>query len=96
MINKRLVYKTVTAGGWIDAAEVPVAQVVGARIVQALKALEHQFKFGVEVNGLEHIGNLARNFIGSERMIDCACAVDLLGIGFAEFFKTSPVCLVNE
>ena len=42
MIDERFVHKTVAAWGWIDAAEVPVAQMVGAGIVQALKALEHK------------------------------------------------------
>ena len=96
MIYKCFVYQTVTTGGWIDTAEVPVAQVVGACIVQALEALEHKFQVGIEINRFEQVGNLARNLISSEWVIDCACAVNLLGIGFTQLLKTSSVSLVNE
>ena len=96
MIYECLVYQTVTAGCWIDTAKVPVAQMVGAGIVQALEALEHKFQVGIEINRFEQVGNLARNLIGCKRMVDCACAVNLLCIWFTQLLKTSSVSLVNE
>ena len=96
MIHKRLVHKTVATGGRVYTAEVPVTQVVGASIVQTLEALEHKLQFGIEVYRFQKVGNLARDFIGSELLLDCACADHLLGIGFLQFLDTRSVSLVNE
>ena len=83
MIYECLVYQTVATRCWIDTTEVPVAQMVGARIVQAFKALEYKFQFSFQVNRFQKVGYFARNLIGCEWVVDCTCAVYLLGIGFA-------------
>ena len=73
----------------IVAREIPVAWVVGTRLVQSIDALEHQFDGGLHVLWAQHLDNLLIDFLNGERLVDApdvislqrtilACAINLL------------------
>ena len=83
VMNKGLVAETGATRRGIVTSEIPVARVIGASLMQAFNALEHQFYRCLHTSRTEHLDNLLVYLLYGERLVQGANVISPLALWHA-------------
>ena len=95
VLDKGPIYQHISTGCGIVATEIPIAQMVGASLVQPFEALEHQFHLGIQVRGTQYLGYFLGNLVGGEWGVYGFGTVFHFGKGLFEFLDACHVRFVH-